>query len=301
MLSPDAQQVFDAAERLSDGDLDGLFRQLETLHRKRITEAKASFLRAVFAVEGNDECADCSSNENLTWASSNLGVVLCLECVGGHRNLGTHISKPLSLKMDAWSEEQQQQFLAHGNRVVNAQLEAQDVKQHKPNAKSPVEHKHAYVRAKYETKSFASGGNGTLPKWTQSTGTAKAVKSQVHCGIVFLKIEKATDLIAGDMSGTSDPFVKARCGKHENQTPFVPTTLNPVWNHTLQLNVDSIDDPVRLLVIDHDMIGSGDPLGEAIVSLSHVQPNSETSLELPLAGVDHGTLFVKVTWVPLDA
>ena len=41
---------------------------------------------------GNDLCAECSAPEPY-WASLNLGILLCIECSGVHRNLGVHISK----------------------------------------------------------------------------------------------------------------------------------------------------------------------------------------------------------------
>lgn len=43
-------------------------------------------------VPGNDKCADCGSPDP-DWASLNLGVLICIECSGVHRNLGCHISK----------------------------------------------------------------------------------------------------------------------------------------------------------------------------------------------------------------
>lgn len=36
------------------------------------------------------------------WASLNLGILMCIECSGIHRNLGSHISKVRSLGLDDW-------------------------------------------------------------------------------------------------------------------------------------------------------------------------------------------------------
>lgn len=43
-------------------------------------------------IPGNDVCAECNAHEP-DWASLNLGILLCIECSGVHRNLGVHISK----------------------------------------------------------------------------------------------------------------------------------------------------------------------------------------------------------------
>jgi hypothetical protein len=34
------------------------------------------------------------------WLSTNLGILICLECCGIHRNLGVHISRTQSLEID---------------------------------------------------------------------------------------------------------------------------------------------------------------------------------------------------------
>ena len=43
-------------------------------------------------VPGNNTCAECSAGDP-SWASVNMGILLCIECSGVHRNMGVHMSK----------------------------------------------------------------------------------------------------------------------------------------------------------------------------------------------------------------
>ena len=52
-----------------------------------------SFIEIVFDSTGPD------------WASTNLGVVFCIECSGMHRGMGVHVSKVKSLTLDRWHED----------------------------------------------------------------------------------------------------------------------------------------------------------------------------------------------------
>ncbi|CAL5214703.1 unnamed protein product [Lathyrus oleraceus] len=72
-------------------------------------------------VNGNDICADCGRPEP-DWASLNLGILICIECSGVHRNLGVHISKVRSLTLDVkvWDYSVLSMFESLGNHFANS-------------------------------------------------------------------------------------------------------------------------------------------------------------------------------------
>ncbi|KAA0200550.1 Arf GAP with SH3 domain ANK repeat and PH [Fasciolopsis buskii] len=75
------------------------------------TELKGRALRAAiqsglrWRCPGNAVCADCDRADP-EWVSVNLGVLICLECCGAHRELGVHCSRTQSLLMDDLSTNQ---------------------------------------------------------------------------------------------------------------------------------------------------------------------------------------------------
>ncbi|XP_038693932.1 ADP-ribosylation factor GTPase-activating protein AGD3-like isoform X1 [Tripterygium wilfordii] len=93
----------------------------------RIVQHQRSSVKTVKPIDmlrrvcGNDKCADCGSPEP-DWASLNLGVLVCIECSGVHRNLGVHISKVRSLTLDvrAWEPSVISLFQSLGNTFANS-------------------------------------------------------------------------------------------------------------------------------------------------------------------------------------
>uniref|UniRef100_A0A7N6AWD6 ArfGAP with RhoGAP domain, ankyrin repeat and PH domain 3 n=1 Tax=Anabas testudineus TaxID=64144 RepID=A0A7N6AWD6_ANATE len=74
----------------------------------------------IWSNRSNRTCADCKTT-NPDWASINLCVVICKNCAGQHRSLGTMVSKVQSLKLDTsvWSNEIVQLFIMLGNDRAN--------------------------------------------------------------------------------------------------------------------------------------------------------------------------------------
>jgi hypothetical protein len=67
--------------------------------------------------QGNNICFDCSV-KNPTWASANLGVLICFECSGRHRGYGTHISFVRSIQLDKWNKKQLKTLELAGNQYA---------------------------------------------------------------------------------------------------------------------------------------------------------------------------------------
>ncbi|KAM6251795.1 arf-GAP with Rho-GAP domain, ANK repeat and PH domain-containing protein 3 [Porphyrio hochstetteri] len=74
----------------------------------------------IWSNKANKHCADCWA-PSPDWASINLCVVICKQCAGQHRSLGSNISKVQSLKLDTsvWSNEIVQLFIVLGNDRAN--------------------------------------------------------------------------------------------------------------------------------------------------------------------------------------
>lgn len=70
------------------------------------------------------------------WASLNLGALMCIECSGIHRNLGTHLSRVRSLDLDDWPIELIKVMSSIGNELANGLWEENTQGRVKPSPDS---------------------------------------------------------------------------------------------------------------------------------------------------------------------
>uniref|UniRef100_A0A4W5RY39 ArfGAP with GTPase domain, ankyrin repeat and PH domain 3 n=1 Tax=Hucho hucho TaxID=62062 RepID=A0A4W5RY39_9TELE len=117
------------------------------------SQSDAASIQSIRNVRGNSFCVDCDT-ANPDWASLNLGALICIECSGIHRNLGTHLSRVRSLDLDDWPVELSMVLMAIGNTMANSVWEGALEGYTKVGADSTREERERWIRAKYEQKLF---------------------------------------------------------------------------------------------------------------------------------------------------
>lgn len=118
----------------------------------RTDELEAALFR-LWDTPGNEVCCDCFSARP-QWVSLNFGALICIECSGVHRNLGVHLSKVRSFRLDDWYKETMAYLLHMGNDKVNSLYEENEARRvkFKPTDESNSAMREVYIKKKYQGK-----------------------------------------------------------------------------------------------------------------------------------------------------
>lgn len=113
----------------------------------------------------NSQCADCGASDS-DWASLKLGVFVCLQCSGVHRNLSSRVK---SIRLDFWEDELVELMKSKGNAVSKDHYE----KSVPPYYYKPQHHdcavlREEWIRAKYDRMEFT--GKIKYPPIAYTTG-----------------------------------------------------------------------------------------------------------------------------------
>ncbi|KAM0880165.1 hypothetical protein ACQ4PT_033790 [Festuca glaucescens] len=126
----------------------------------------------------------------------------------------------------------------------------------------------------------------------------KRSSSKVEAGWIELVIIEARDLVAADLRGTSDPYVRVHYGNNKKRTKVIYKTLAPQWNQTFEFA--ETGEPLILHVKDHNAVLPTASIGNCTVEYSMLSPNEPADKWIPLQGVRSGEIHVKIVRRVMD-
>lgn len=141
-----------------------------------------------------------------------------------------------SIKYEKLSNENQETSTNSNSSTNNASIKKRDSKASKLNLEKTndsVPNLFTKLNELFKfttTESVSKDIEEIRQEYASGNGNVKRIKS-----VLKIYVQKATNLIAQDSCGTSDPYVTIQCGNSKvKKTKTIKKTLNPVWNEMLQ-------------------------------------------------------------------
>ena len=177
--------------------------------------------------QGNCWCADCGSGAKVEWVSINLAIILCIECSGIHRSLGTHISKVRSLTLDitSFTPDIVELLLLVGNRVSNMVWEARLDPSLKPSPQATREQRLKFITSKYVDRAFVEPISATLSRYpTPDETLLAAIKKNEIQQVIYALALHASPNVTDKSRGTHAVFLALAAADPASPSP---TTTPP--------------------------------------------------------------------------
>nr|XP_057944773.1 multiple C2 and transmembrane domain-containing protein 2 isoform X2 [Doryrhamphus excisus] len=115
-----------------------------------------------------------------------------------------------------------------------------------------------------------------------------SLKNMADVGFLQVKVIKASDLLAADLNGKSDPFCVLELCNDRLQTHTVYKSLHPEWNKVFTFPVRDIHEVLLVTIFDEDGDKAPDFLGKVAVPLLSIRRGQQ--ITLPLKKEDLGSL-----------
>ncbi|KAJ0293075.1 hypothetical protein CBS470a_002074 [Colletotrichum nupharicola] len=172
--------------------------------------------------QGNCWCADCGSGTKVEWVSINLAIIVCIECSGIHRSLGTHISKVRSLTLDinSFTPDIVELLLLVGNRVSNMIWEAKLEPGMKPGPQATREQRLRFITAKYVDRAYIEPISATLSRYPTPEDTLlAAIKKNEIQQVIYALALKASPNVTDRSRGTHAVFLALAAADPASPSP----------------------------------------------------------------------------------
>ncbi|XP_064152608.1 multiple C2 and transmembrane domain-containing protein 1-like isoform X7 [Anguilla rostrata] len=139
-------------------------------------------------------------------------------------------------------------------------------------------------------------------------GPSNVLPLPANLGMYQLDIvlKRGNNLAIRDRGGTSDPYVKFKiAGREVFRSRTINKNLNPVWEESVSLLVDNLQEPLYVKVFDYDFGLQDDFMGSAYLYLESLEHKRTLDVTLELKDPqyqDHdlGTLDLAITVLPKE-
>lgn len=149
-----------------------------------VNELRKNIISSILKLPGNHGCVDCNSTKDATWLSCNMGILVCIECSGIHRELGVHISRIFSLNLDNIGISLLLLAKNMSNHSFNLVYEANLDPNEKINSSSSMEERCLFIKSKYLKRKFVnhlSGDNEILKQSLEHAILNKNIYQVLQC------------------------------------------------------------------------------------------------------------------------
>lgn len=116
-----------------------------------------------------------------------------------------------------------------------------------------------------------------------------------------VSVLEAQNLKPTDSDGSADPYALLHCEGQRIETRYHLNTLNPIWQETFTFQIRTGTDPLKVMVMDHDDVGSDNCVGEVSIDLGNMRDQREHEGWFELTGKEkgkgQGRIRLKMQWI----
>lgn len=176
---------------------------------------------------GNSICADCNCQPS-EYASYNIGVFICTQCAGIHRNLGAHISKIKHLRLDRWEDSQVKRMEEVGNVAARRKYEERvPVCYRRPAENDPQILREQWIWAKYHREEFIHAEKQRYTRGTMEGFLFKRSKIDDSCKQRRFVLSERENTLKYYVNNKKTAEPKAEIKILDMNVAFAPEKLKP--------------------------------------------------------------------------